>query len=711
MLSKAFSRCIGTAVSAVMLAFSVPFTASAADQQIRGTIGGLDYEMWNQNYTGTVEFEPAQASFTCSWENVEDCFITMGKNYDAQKLNYRSIMNLSFAYDFYFTPKGNAYFGAYGWTRNPMVEYYIIEGWGDWRPNPSSNDKSYGTAVVNGNEYDVFTTYRYNQPSLEGTRTFPQYWSVRTERASLNNSTNHIIGQIDIAKHFKSWVSMGLDTSGTLYEAVFFVEGYRSSGSAELKHLYFGNGNDSSPVNINSKYVSKNILRTPDADGYYIKNDFNEEYGDWESYGNCLFELTEMENNDTNCLRVYRRSEPWNGPSLYLGSKTFLPGETYSFGASVMQNTVPSEEIYLIFQYTTPSGFTDYRVIDSTTAKCGEWTKLSHPFYKLEIPEGLRDLTVFIDTETDCGDIYIDNFFIGVEGLKSFSDSSSCYSSELLGDINCDGVVDVFDLAPFRRGILSMIINCSDPPANSDINGDGNVNVSDLVLLQRYLLGVKKLPVTVTSTTSTETSTTTTTTTTTTDDTTTTTTSASSTTSKTTDKGTSTTTSQSTTTTPAVATTTTATAEKESYEFKAQYVNTNGKYDDTYPMTRIITSRNELDTYMSEYMESLKTNPLFSNSFNSEAFLENADNYTDEWLSSNKLVVVFLREAFLAPDIYKVAYINKDEVGIERLKNGGDMVCSYWHIFIEVDKDAEINDDFKVSVTNSPDMDLRYPFG
>ena len=396
-------------------------------------------------------------------------------------------------------------------------------------------------------------------------------------------------------------------------------------------------------------------------------------------------------------MRVYRRSEPWNGPSLYLGSKTFLPGETYSFGASVMQNTVPSEEIFLIFQYTTPSGFTDYRVIDSATAKCGEWTKLSHPFYKLEIPEGLRDLTVFIDTETDCGDIYIDDFFIGVEGLKSFSDASSCYSSDLLGDINCDGVVDVFDLAPFRRGILSMIVSGSAAPANSDINGDGSVNVADLVLLQRYLLGAEKLPES-TSTTTTTTSTTTT------DDTTTTTTSSSSTTSKTTEKGTSTTTSASTTTT-------TATAEKESYKFKAQYVNTNGKYDDTYPMTRIITSRDELDTYMSEYMESLKTNPLFSNSFNSEAFLENADNYTDEWFSSNKLVVVFLKEAFLSNDIHKVTYINKDEVGIERLKNGGDMVCSYWHIFIEVDKDAEINDDFKVSVTNSPDMDLRYPFG
>ena len=710
MISKAFSRSMGAAVSAVMLAFSVPFTASAADQQIRGTIGGFDYEMWNQNYTGTVEFEPAQASFTCSWENVEDCFITMGKNYDVQKLNYRSIMNLSFAYDVDFTPKDNAYFGAYGWTRNPLMEYYIIEGWGSWRPNPSPNDKSYGTAVVNGNEYEVFTTTRYNQPSLEGTRTFPQYWSVRTESASRCNDTNHISGKIDIAKHFASWNAMGLDTSGTLYDAEFFVEGYRSSGSAELKSLFFGGGHDSSPVNINSKYVSKNILRTPDDDGYYIKNDFNEEYGEWESYGNCLFELTEMENNDTNCLRVYRRSEPWNGPSIYLGSKTFIPGETYSFGASVMQNTFPSEEIYLILQYTTQSDVTNYRVIDSATAKCGEWAKLSRPFYKLEIPEGSRDLTFFIDSAEECCDIYIDDFFIGVKGLKSFSDSSSLYSSELLGDINCDGAVDVFDLAPFRRGILSMIVSGSAAPANSDINGDGSVNVADLVLLQRYLLGVEKLPESASATTTAST-TTTTTTTTVADDITTTTTSAS-TTSQTTEKETSATASQSTTTAPAASTTTTAAAaEKESYEFKAQYVNTSGKYDDTYPMTRIITSRDELESYMSEYMGSLKIEPLFSNIYDSETFLKNVENYTDEWFGSNKLVVVFLRETFLAPDTYKAAYINKDEVGIERLKNGGDMAISYWHIFIEVDKDAEIDDDFKVSVTNSPDMDLRYPFG
>ena len=61
------------------------------------------------------------------------------------------------------------------------------------------------------------------------------------------------------------------------------------------------------------------------------------------------------------------------------------------------------------------------------------------------------------------------------------------------GDTNEDGIVDVFDLAPLRRGILKMMSGAGSPPANSDVNGDGVVNVADLVCLQKYLLGAEKL--------------------------------------------------------------------------------------------------------------------------------------------------------------------------------------------------------------------------
>ena len=79
--------------------------------------------------------EPSAGSFTCSWSNVSNYIAKMGVNYDDEKQNYKSISkDLILSYNAEFTPKGNAYMGVYGWTRNPLAEYYIIEGWGDWRP-------------------------------------------------------------------------------------------------------------------------------------------------------------------------------------------------------------------------------------------------------------------------------------------------------------------------------------------------------------------------------------------------------------------------------------------------------------------------------------------------------------------------------------------------------------------------------------------------
>jgi arabinogalactan endo-1,4-beta-galactosidase len=54
----------------------------------------------------------------------------------------------------------------------------------------------------------------------------------------------------------------------------------------------------------------------------------------------------------------------------------------------------------------------------------------------------------------------------------------------ILGDINSDGVIDVFDAVALRRAILT-----GDRSAELDLNGDGETGIADLIKLQRYLLG------------------------------------------------------------------------------------------------------------------------------------------------------------------------------------------------------------------------------
>ena len=67
-----------------------------------------------------------------------------------------------------------------------------------------------------------------NAPAVAGSGlyNFTQYISVRTLKR-----TN---GTISVSKHFEEWQNFGMDMSGKLYEAMMKVEGYQSSGNAEL---------------------------------------------------------------------------------------------------------------------------------------------------------------------------------------------------------------------------------------------------------------------------------------------------------------------------------------------------------------------------------------------------------------------------------------------------------------------------------------------
>ena len=287
-LSK-MKRVISGTVSALMIASSVPVVAAAADQQTRGNVGGYDYEMWNQNGQGQASMNPGAGSFTCSWSNIENFLARMGKNYDSQGKNYKEIGNIVLTYDVEYTPRGNSYMCVYGWTKSPLVEYYIVEGWGDWRP-PGNDGENKGTVTLNGNTYDIRKSMRYNQPSLEGTSTFPQYWSVRQTSGSANNQTNYMKGTIDVSKHFDAWSQAGLDMSGKLYEVSLNIEGYRSNGSANVKSVTVstdGSGaGAAAPANNNAQQQN---------------NDWNNQWNnqqqnnDWNNQWN-----NQQQNNDWN---------------------------------------------------------------------------------------------------------------------------------------------------------------------------------------------------------------------------------------------------------------------------------------------------------------------------------------------------------------------------------------------------------------------------
>ncbi|KAF2032603.1 hypothetical protein EK21DRAFT_98733 [Setomelanomma holmii] len=109
-----------------------------------------------------------------------------------------------------YNPNVNSYLAIYGWTRNPLVEYYVVENFGTY--DPSSQFQNKGTVTVDGSSYKIAQSTRTNQPSIDGTSTFQQYWSIRQNKRSSGSGMN----------------------LGTHNYQIVATEGYFSSGSDSI---------------------------------------------------------------------------------------------------------------------------------------------------------------------------------------------------------------------------------------------------------------------------------------------------------------------------------------------------------------------------------------------------------------------------------------------------------------------------------------------
>lgn len=126
---------------------------------------------------------------------------------------------------------GYNYFGVYGWTVDPLVEFYIIDDWFS-KPGAYLGQKK-GELAVDGDTYVIYQNQRNQQPSIIGTATFPQYFSVRTNARQS--------GHIDVSAHFKKFKELGMNM-GNLYEVRYFFEVGGGSGSLDCDYLFLSDG-------------------------------------------------------------------------------------------------------------------------------------------------------------------------------------------------------------------------------------------------------------------------------------------------------------------------------------------------------------------------------------------------------------------------------------------------------------------------------------
>jgi endo-1,4-beta-xylanase len=203
-----------------VLLFSVTqqSTAQTICSNQTGTHNGFFYSFWKDTGSACMTLGSG-GNYDVSW-NLGSGNLVVGKGWSTGSSTRRVGYNAGI-----WQPSGNAYLALYGWTRNPLIEYYVVDSWGSFRPPGGT---SLGTVSSDGGTYNIYRTQRVNAPSIEGTRTFYQYWSVRTsKRPTGSNQT------ITFANHVNAWRNVGLNLGSHVYQ-IMATEGFQSSGRSNL---------------------------------------------------------------------------------------------------------------------------------------------------------------------------------------------------------------------------------------------------------------------------------------------------------------------------------------------------------------------------------------------------------------------------------------------------------------------------------------------
>lgn len=198
---------------------------------------GYHAELWQADFSGDGKITcfggDADCAFKASWDNCGDFLARVGYYDGSAAKKHTELGRISAEYC--YTKKGTAnsmyqafsYIGIYGWTKTPLIEYYIVDDYFEGAPAYAYGGDKKGTYTLDGDTYDLYKVQRYNAPSIIGTANFEAIYAIR-------RNTRHC-GHVSVSEHFKKWEEFGIKLGG-LYECKLLCE--VSGGQGSIEYTY-----------------------------------------------------------------------------------------------------------------------------------------------------------------------------------------------------------------------------------------------------------------------------------------------------------------------------------------------------------------------------------------------------------------------------------------------------------------------------------------
>jgi endo-1,4-beta-xylanase len=169
-----------------------------------GTNNGYFWSLYREGGSANMTFGSG-GNFAISYSNVTDVVGGKGWSTGSTRTIGYNIGALSGSYNFV---------GVYGWTTNPLIEYYVAE------KGSVTGGTSVNSVSSDGHSYSFYKQQRVNAPSIQGTKTF---WQYKDTWGGAPTGSNQ---KVTMANHINNWRNRGGQGFGSHNYQIFALEAW-----------------------------------------------------------------------------------------------------------------------------------------------------------------------------------------------------------------------------------------------------------------------------------------------------------------------------------------------------------------------------------------------------------------------------------------------------------------------------------------------------